>query len=132
MQILKIIYTLSLIFIAFACEENKRFPIKIVETKNGYYEWYYYSLITSDGPDFIDYVNEKCERILIYEGHNILNVTNKKGKLQIECYECDTIEFNPLYKNQIKIINNDNYIDLADFLLIRDSLKRNVKSKKCN
>jgi len=132
MQVLKTIYILPMIFLAFGCKEDKRFPIKIIETKKGFYEWYYYSLITSDGPDYIDYVDENCERTLIYEGHNVIDVKQKKGRLLIECYECDTIEFNPLYKNQINIIKNDNYMDLADFLLIKDSLKNNIKIKKCN
>jgi hypothetical protein len=123
-----LLFTLLLI----GCEEDKRFPIKIIQTKNGYYEWYYYSLITSDGPDYIDYIDENCDRTLIYKGHNIIDVQQKKGILFIECFECDTIEFNPFYKNQINIIQNSNYMDLAEFLLIKDSLQRNVKIKNCN
>ena len=123
---------LFLLTIISSCSEDKRITINIIETKNGYYEWYYYSLITSNGPDYVDYVDENCERTLIYEGHNIIDVNQKKGRLFIECFECDTIEFNLLYENQIQIINNKNYFDLADASLIRDSLKRNVKFKKCN
>lgn len=132
MNFFKSVYLLPITFILFACEEDKRFPIKIIETKKGYYEWYYYSLITSDGPDYVDYVDENCERTVLYKGHDVIDVRLENSKVVVECFKCDTIEFNPMYKNQIKIIENNNPIDLADASLIRDSLKRNVKSKKCN
>jgi hypothetical protein len=129
---LKTILVLSLLFFTIGCGEDKKFPIKVFETPDGYYEWYYYSLITSDGPDYIDFIDKDCERTLIYEGHNIIDIEQKKGELFVECFECDTIEFNPLYKNQIHIIKNDDYMDFSDALLIRDSLKRNVKVKRCD
>jgi hypothetical protein len=132
MKIFKSVFLLSIVLILFACEEDKRFPIKIIETKKGYYEWYYYSLITSDGPDYVDFVDENCERTVLYKGHDVIDVRLENSKVVVECFECDTIEFNPMYKNQIQIIENNNPIDLADASLIRDSLKRNVKSKKCN
>ena len=134
MKILKSVYLLSIALILFACEEDKRFPIKIIETKKGYYEWYYYSLITSDGPDYIDYVNENCERTLIFSGHDIIDVDFSNNKLNVECNQCDTLEFNPMYKNQIQITESDNktYLDKVKASHQRDSLKRNVKIKKCN
>ena len=116
----------------FGCVEDKRLPIKVIETKKGYYEWYYYSLITSSGPDYIDYVDENCDRTLIYEGHRVNDVKLEKGKLIIECYQCNTIELNPTFKNQIRVIENNDPFDYSDASLIRDSLKRNVKIKKCN
>ena len=123
---------LFLVKIMSSCSEDKRITINIIETKNGYYEWYHYSLITSDGPDYVDYIDENCERTLIYKGHRVNDVKLKKGKLYIECYECNTIEFNPIHKKQIQIIENNDPFDYTDASLIRDSLIRNVKSKKCN
>lgn len=131
MKFIKILSVLSICSIVFTCCENKRLPIKVIETNNGYYEWYYYSLITSNGPDYIDYVNKDCKRTLIYSGHDLIDVNLSNNKIRIMCYQCDTLEFNPMYENQIEIINRDNYRELADSLLIRDSLRRNVKIKHC-
>lgn len=129
---LKFLKTLLLLAIISSCSDDKRITIKIIEAKNGYYEWYYYSLITSDGPDFVDYIDGNCERTLIYKGHRVNDVKLKKGKLYIECYECNTIEFNAMFKNQIQIIENNNSKDYSNASRIRDSLIRNEKSKKCN
>lgn len=134
MKNFKFLFYFSIYIILIGCGDYKRIPIKIIETKKGYFEWYYYSLITSDGPDYIDYVNENCERTLIFSGHNIKDVYFFNNKLNVKCDKYDVLEFNPIFKNQINIIENHNemYLDKVKFSHQRDSLKRNVKLKKCS
>jgi hypothetical protein len=134
MKFYKIICYLPLVFIAFGCEEDRRLPIKIIETKKGYYKWYYYSLITSSGPDHIDYVDENCERTLVYKGHDVVDVRLENAKLVVECDQCDFIEFNQAYKKRVRIIESDNntYLERVHARQYKDSLKRNTKIKECN
>jgi hypothetical protein len=122
---------LCTLFLAAGCQEEKRFTVKVINTKNGSYEWYYYSLITNYSPDRIDFVDENCERILIYEGHNVMNVDFEESKLVIECFDCDTIELNLLKNNQIKIIENKNSREAYDAIRKRDSLARILKTIRC-
>jgi hypothetical protein len=131
MKTLKLVLYLVFIFFASGCEEDIRFPIKELETKNGYYQWYYYSLITNDSPDHIDFIDSNCERTLVYKGHNIIDIALDDGKLNIECYNCDTLEFNPISQNPIQIIENDNNKVLAKFMRERDSIERNLILKSC-
>jgi hypothetical protein len=133
MKNFKFLFYFSISIILIGCGDDKRITIKIIETKKGYFEWFYYSLITSDGPDYIDYVNENCERTLIFSGHDINDVYFFNNKLNVKCYKYDVLEFNPIYKNQINIIENDKemYLDKVKFSHQRDSLIRNVKLKKC-
>jgi hypothetical protein len=131
MKFLIAINILIIFIITPACGDDKRIPIKAIETKNGYYEWYYYSLITSSGPDFIDYVDENCKRTLVYKGHRVNDLRLEKGKLFIECFQCNTIKLNPTFQNQICLIENNDPFDYSDSSLKRDSLKRNYKQREC-
>jgi hypothetical protein len=133
MKFLITINILIIFFFAFSCGEDKRIPIKAIETKKGYYEWYYYSLITSSGPDFIDYVDENCKRTLIYSGHGIIDVRLENSKIAIDCDRCDTLEFNLRYRNKIQIIkkNLSTYLENVNATHKRDSLKRNFIQREC-
>lgn len=124
-------FFVGLLFLSLGCQEDKRLTIKIIEVENGYYEWYYYSLITNYSPDRIDFVDENCERTLVYEGRNVMNVDLEKSKIIIECHDCDTVKFNPLEKNQIQIIENDNPYQFQDAIRTKDSLKRSGKKIRC-
>lgn len=129
---MKLIICLLSLFYLTSCEENEKLFVKEFKTEKGYYQWYYYSLITSNSPDHIDFVDRNCERTLVYKGEAVLNVEFEKGKLIIECEDCNTIELNPKYKNSVEVVEIENPKDLRIYRSQKDSLWRNIKIEGCS
>ena len=114
-----------------SCSEDKRITINIIETKNGYYEWYYYSLITEISPDHIDFIDKNCNRTSVFEGEGVYNLRIEKDKLAFDCFLCDTMEFNRLYSESVKILySTDTLFFFGKAKKDRDSLERNASLKK--
>jgi hypothetical protein len=131
MKKLKMALFTCLFFCVSGCIQDKRLTIDIIEVEDGYYEWYFYSYISNFSPDHIDFVDKNCNRTLIFKGRGVYNFRLKNGILVLDCFDCDTIEFDLNYKDKMEIIaSQDTLIYFGEASLKKDSLRHNVKFNK--
>lgn len=75
---------LLLLLVACTQQQEPRLVVKKVNVNdNEYVEWYNKSLISSYGPDMIEYVDSLGARTLIYKSHYVSDVTYDSGMIQI-------------------------------------------------
>jgi len=129
---MKVLILTILTLLLIGCEDRKKIFVREFSTQNGYYQWYYYSDISSNSPDHIDFVTNNCERTLVYKGDEILDVDFDGDSITVKCKNCNTIELNSAFKSKLKVIEIDNNRDLLYLRKQKDSLVRIVKVKGCD